>query len=241
MTYCTTCGTSRDAGSLFCTGCGKQISAELPAPSQGDAHDWPPGQPRTRSRARLVATLTTVALLLGAGGVTAWAALTNNGNDSSLPPSPSRTMPPEQSQAATSTSQPTSPPSGLNSEDTALNQLTRQISLDRPQVQRELTEAWVAQLSSKQWGLVVDGMTYRYTDILNDHLALRSAHDARLVWSGEWSSFREGDFYVTVAPVPFSTPAEANAWCDSQGIDPKNCFAKRLSTVAGPEGSTVNR
>lgn len=99
----------------------------------------------------------------------------------------------------------------------------------------------MAQLSSKQWGLVADGITYRYTDILNDHLALRSTHDARLVWSGDWTSFREGDFYVTVATVPFSTPAEANSWCDSQGIDPENCFAKRLSTVAGPEGSTVNR
>lgn len=141
MTYCTTCGTSREGGGPFCTGCGQQISAgsststawpDTPAPSQGDAHDWPPGQPRTRSRGRLVATLTTVALLLGAGGVTAWVTLTSNDNDSSLPPSPSLTMPPEQSRAATSTSQPTSPPSGLNSEDSALSQLTRQISLDRP-------------------------------------------------------------------------------------------------------------
>ena len=133
------------------------------------------------------------------------------------------------------------PPSGVNSEDATLNQLTQQISLDRLQIQRELAEAWVPQLSSKQWGLVVDGMPYGYTEILNDHLALRSNYNARLVWSGDWSSFREGDFYVTVAAVPFSTPAEANAWCDRQAIDSENCFAKRLSTIAGPDGSTASR
>ena len=97
------------------------------------------------------------------------------------------------------------------------------------------------QLSSKQLDFVVDGVSFGYADILGDHLSLRSAYDARLVWSSDWSSFREKDFYVTVAAVPFSTPEEANAWCDSQAIDADNCFAKRLSTIAGPDGSIVNR
>lgn len=235
MTYCTNCGTPQEPGSQFCTGCGKQV---IP-PSQGEDDGWatdPPTHPR--SRGRLVAALTTLALLLGAGGVTAWATLAH-GTDPPAPPNPA--PPPTQPQSETSTSQATDPSLSVSSEDAARNQLTRQISLDRPQVQSELAEAWAAQLSSKRPGLVVDGVTYGYTDILNDHLALRSIHSARLVWSGDWSSFGEGDFYVTVATVPFSTPAEANAWCDMQAIDSDDCFAKRLSTIAGPGGSTVNR
>ncbi|MCA1704377.1 MAG: zinc ribbon domain-containing protein [Actinobacteria bacterium] len=260
MSYCTACGTAKEAGSQYCTGCGAPLTgteddesdrrhAPLPAASptwpdvsaqsRYEIDSWPAEQPQSRSRGRLVLILATMALLVGAGGVAAWAALTH-GTDSSALPAPSLTAPPASS-AGTSTSQPTSPSSVISSEDTALNQLTRQASLDRPQVQRELAEAWVPQLSSKQWGLVVDGMTYRYTDILNDHLRLRSAYDARLVWSSDWSSFGKDNFYVTVAPVPFTTPAAANAWCDTQGIDPENCFAKRLSAVAGPEGSTVSR
>ncbi|HEX2298901.1 MAG TPA: hypothetical protein VHH34_10355, partial [Pseudonocardiaceae bacterium] len=202
------------------------------------------GQPPSRSRGRLVLILAVVALLVGAGGVTAWATLAPRSASSTLDdstlPAPSPTGPPT-SPAETSSSQPTAPSSAVGSEDSARNQLTQQISLDRPQVQRELAEQWVPQLSSKQLGLVVDGMTYHYTDILNDHLGLRSAYNARLVWSGDWSSFGKDDFYVTVASVPFSTPEAANAWCDGQGIDPENCFAKRLSAVSPPQGTMVSR
>ncbi|MGH4023150.1 MAG: hypothetical protein ACRDRV_01040 [Pseudonocardiaceae bacterium] len=205
----------------------------------GDLHGWPAEQPQSRSRVRLVVVLAAMVVLAGAGGFAAWAALTR-GTDNSTLPVPSRTEP-STSSAAPSTSQPTAPSSAISSEDAALNQLTRQISLDRPQVQRELAETWLPQLSSKQVGLVADGITYRYIDILNDHLSLRSTYDARLVWSSDWSSFGKDNFYVTMAPVPFTTPAAANAWCDTQGIDPDHCFAKRLSAVAGPEGSTVSR
>lgn len=224
MTYCTNCGTPQEPGSRFCTSCGRQGSAAEPA--------------TRRLRGRLVAVVATLTLLLGVGGVTAWATLTHD---------PARPVPqvlsplPDRPQAATSTSQVTSPPASVNSEDAARDQLTQQISLDRPQVVSELAEAWVPQLSSKRPGLVVDGVSYDYTDIVNDHYSLRPTHQARLVWSGDWSSFREGNFYVTVAAVPFSTSAEANAWCDRQGIDSANCFAKRLSTIARPDGSTVNR
>lgn len=180
--------------------------------------------------------LTALALVLGGAGVVTWATLTHR-TDPPAPPSPLPAQPP----ADISTGKATNPPSAINSDGDALERLTRQISLDRPQVQSELAETWVPQLSSKKLDLVVNSIPYGYTEILNDHLALRSAYSARLVWSGDWSTFGRGDFYVTVAPVSFSTPAEANAWCDRQAIDSDNCFAKRLSTVAGPVGSTVTR
>ncbi|MGH3980723.1 MAG: serine/threonine-protein kinase [Pseudonocardiaceae bacterium] len=129
----------------------------------------------------------------------------------------------------------------VETEQAAFDELTAQLALDDAEVRSWLAEFWVPQLASARPGLVVDGVPFDYTDILAEHRLLRSSYDARLIWSGEWSSFREDDFYVTVAAVPFGTPEEANAWCDLQGIDADHCFAKRLSTVSGTEGNTVHR
>lgn len=257
MTYCTNCGKLQEPAARFCTGCGRQgrgassdaVQKALPESLSGpnSPEDFPPlqdtddgsatGAPAHRSRGRFVITLAGLVVVLGAGGI-AWATLIH-GTD---PPVPSRLAPPPaRAETGSPPTRSTEPSPTLSPTEAARQQLTRQTALDRPQVQSGLAEAWTAQLSSKRPGLVVDGRTYGYTEILNDHLALRSAHGARLVWSGDWSSFGAGDFYVTLAPVPFSTAAEANAWCDLQAIDADNCFAKRLSTVVGPEGSTVNR
>ncbi|MGH3916894.1 MAG: zinc ribbon domain-containing protein [Pseudonocardiaceae bacterium] len=228
MTYCTNCGTAQQPDTRFCPGCGKGKQVSAPAVHR-------------RTRGRLVAIVTMLVLLLGAGGVAAWATLVDTPDalpDPAPPPSPPQ---PETSTSRAVDPTPSSDTPSVNPEDAARDGLTRQISLDRPQVQSELAEAWVPQLSSKRPGLVVDGIPYAYSDILNDHLSLRPTYDARLVWSGDWSSFREGDFYVTVAAEPFSTSAEANAWCDTQNLDAANCFAKRLSTTAGPDGSIVSR
>lgn len=227
MTYCTRCGTTRESGSRFCTGCGEQVSTALST--------------RPRAHGRLVIAVTTLALVLSGAGVVTWATLTHRAGPSAIPsplPTPLSTQQPP---AEVPTDGATDQPSALNSDGTALDRLTRQISLDRPQVQRELAEAWVPQLSSKNLGITVNSVSYGYPEILDDHLALRSTYSAWLVWSGDWSTFGRGDFYVTVAPVSFSTPAEANAWCDRQAIDSDNCFAKRLSTVAGSAGNTVTR
>lgn len=228
MTYCTNCGTAQQPDSRFCPGCGKDKQVSAPAA-------------RRRTRGRLVATVTLLVLLLGAGGVAAWATLVDTTDTVPNPPLPPYQPQPENSTSRAADSTPSIDTPSVDPEDGARDGLTRQISLDRPQVQSELAEAWVPQLSSKRPGLLVDGIPYDYTDILNDHLSLRPTYDARLVWSGDWSSFREGNFYVTVAAEPFSTSAEANAWCDSQNLDAGNCFAKRLSTTAGPDGSTVSR
>jgi len=73
MTYCTECGTPRNPGSRICTGCGMQVSA---APEDRDGWATDP-LTHPRSRGRLVAVLTTLALLLACGGVVAWVALTH--------------------------------------------------------------------------------------------------------------------------------------------------------------------
>lgn len=96
--------------------------------------------------------------------------------------------------------------------------------------------------ASARKGLVVNGVVFDYTDILKEHRALRQQYaQARLVWSGDWPVFKGRDFFVTVLVVPFGTAEGVNRWCDQQGIDRDHCFAKLLSQVRGPEGTTGHR
>lgn len=105
-------------------------------------------------------------------------------------------------------------------------------------------EQWVPQLSSKYVGLEADGIRYDEKTILENHERLVNQFpgaDVRLLWSGDYSTFKNGNFWVSVALVPYSTPEAANAWCDSNHIDADNCYAKLLSHTAGSTGATKNR
>lgn len=88
MTYCTNCGTPREPGNRFCTGCGEQVSA---APST-----------HPHSRGRFVIALTALVLILGAGGVAAWA---TRAHGTTSPASASPVTQPDQPQAAPSPDQ----------------------------------------------------------------------------------------------------------------------------------------
>jgi hypothetical protein len=98
------------------------------------------------------------------------------------------------------------------------------------------------QLSSKKEGMVAIGVRYDPSLILQDHLSLRSQYPgARLVWSGDWPSFKLTDYWVTIADTTYTTPEEANSWCDSRGIPKEDCYAKRLRTSGGTDGNTKLR
>lgn len=117
-----------------------------------------------------------------------------------------------------------------------------QLTVDDAEIRSNIAETWVPQLASARPGLVVDGVTFDYTHILREHWGLRQQYpEARLVWSGDWSSFTSPDFFVTVLAIPFGAAEEANGWCDQQGIDRDHCFAKLLSQVTGSDGSTRHR
>lgn len=111
---------------------------------------------------------------------------------------------------------------------------------DRTQVE-QLVGSWVPQVSSKRVGLEADGIVYDDAAILRDHEAMRQQHGALLLWSGDYSTFKEGSFWVSVVPVPFSTPEAANQWCDGAVPDRNACFAKLLSHTAGHQGATQQR
>ncbi len=86
MTYCTHCGTLREPGNRFCTGCGEQVSAPLST------------QPH--SRGRFVIAVAALVLLVGGGGVAAWVTLAHR---TASPAVPSPAIQPNQAQIATST------------------------------------------------------------------------------------------------------------------------------------------
>jgi hypothetical protein len=143
----------------------------------------------------------------------------------------------------TYTEPPTSstPTTSAGDETSAQSTLRQQVDTDRPQVE-VLAGSWVPQLSSKNHGLVADGTTYDYRAIWADFTSTRQAYpSALLLWSGDYTSYTKGDFWVTVASRSFGSGAEANAWCVAEHLDADHCFAKLVSHSHGPKGSTLPR
>lgn len=113
---------------------------------------------------------------------------------------------------------------------------------DYSYVSGSIANRWVPQISSKKAGIEVDGKTLTSADVLRDHLALREKFSGvRLVSSGQWTTFNAPDWWVTVIGNPKLAPADANGWCDSQGLGVDDCFAKFVSSLFGVEGTTVYR
>ena len=117
--------------------------------------------------------------------------------------------------------------------------LEGELVADAPSVE-QLVGRWVPQLSAKQVGMVVGGVTYDY-DQIDQHVAsLKNRFPgALLTWSGEYATFRYPDFYVVVAPVAFDDPQSVIGWCVAQGLGRDDCLAKRLAHSGRPEDNTV--
>ena len=130
--------------------------------------------------------------------------------------------------------------SGVNVEQAAADALRAQADADASFIRGQFAEKWVPQLSSKQVGMVADGVTWTNADILREHLQLRMKYpDVRLTWSGDWSSYSRPDFWVTTAGVTFPDSGDALSWCSSKGFDRDHCYAHIVSNSRGPEGTTA--
>lgn len=127
-------------------------------------------------------------------------------------------------------------------DDTAVrSELDRQVAVDRPTAEA-LVGHWIPQLSAKRPGLVVNGTTFDLMGVLRDFRALQARYpEVLLLYSGDYSSFRGDDFWITVMPLPQPDGETANAWCDSQGIGLEDCYAKLISHTQGYEESTLLR
>jgi serine/threonine protein kinase len=186
------------------------------------------------------------ALLLGAVGVVI-GLLANRNSGPSAPsttigyPAPTTDyFPPSATthQTSSSSTQPVTSPSTLVPQDP--EQRLRQIaSGDRSYVSTYLAGHWVPQLSSKRPGAEdPPGVKWDNAMTLQEHLQLRQQYGASLLWSGDWSTFSDNNFWVTVANVPYPDYQSALAWCRNKGFDRDHCFAKFISTTYPVEGST---
>jgi serine/threonine-protein kinase len=123
--------------------------------------------------------------------------------------------------------------------DTALQQLRQLAAGDRYVVRSEAEDLWVPQLSSKRPGVVDDDLVWNDALTLQEHLRLREQYGAKLLWSGDWSVFNGSNWWVTIAPITFTTSDGALQWCRSEGFDRDHCLAKLVSTTHGTSGSTA--
>ncbi len=118
-------------------------------------------------------------------------------------------------------------------------QLRQYVNGDRSVVATEAADKWVPQLSSKRPGIRDNGVVWDNAMALQEHLQLRKLYNAKLLWSGDWSTFSEPNFWVTIAGYTFDNAKGALMWCSSKGFDRDHCIAKIVSTTHGVPGSTA--
>jgi serine/threonine-protein kinase len=151
------------------------------------------------------------------------------------------TAPPTTTTEPITTEPITTEPAAPTDEASAQAALQAQTTTDQPAVE-QLNGSWVSELSAKKPGTLANGSTYDYQSIWADYQQQVAAHPgALLLRSDTFSTFTYGGFWVIVMPTTYTAAAPANAWCDSQNIDPDDCYAKRLSHTGSPRGSSVLR
>ncbi|GAB3002667.1 serine/threonine-protein kinase [Mycobacterium bourgelatii] len=166
------------------------------------------------------------------------------GNNDSRPPSPTVAYTTPQyttyptAGTTTTRSSYASTPTTTASQDPE-QQLRQLASGDRAFVASQLADRWVPQLSSKRPGVVDNGVVWDNQMALDEFLAFKQRYGAKLLWSGDWSTFSAPNFWVTVVPITYRDPAGALAWCRSQGYDRDHCIAKIISTTHPVDGSTA--
>jgi serine/threonine protein kinase len=234
------------------TGPGRE-EAQLSSPPTGSRVVTPATGTRDRSGTRVLITVVAIAsaLLLGAVGVVIGILVTQRSDRSESPaptiaypaqttsalPEPTSSEPPSPPSTPTSS---TAEPAPADSEAAAAQRMQQIANSDRPFVNEVLTDHWVPQLSSKRPGVVDAGVVWNNAMILQEHLDLREQYPgARLLWSGDWSTFSGANYWVTVVGITYPDSSGALAWCRSQSLDNDHCIAKFISTTSPVDGSTA--
>jgi serine/threonine kinase PknH len=196
-----------------------------------------------------VLSLVAAVLLAAIGVVIGLLVSRNSGQSSSASPAPTLTQTPSvavPTDTPTLSAAPPSPPPSATAPPTpdpelsSFQQLRQIADGDRALVATQAADLWVPQLSSKRPGVFDEGHVWNNVQTLQEHLRLRQQYGAKLLWSGEWSTFDAGNFWVTIAPFTFPTASGALIWCTSHGFDSDHCYAKLVSTTHGAAGSTAH-
>ena len=202
------------------------------------------GQPAAAPKRRwgLIALFAVIVIVLGVG--IGWGAATLFPKDSDDQTTVASTEEPkdeasggESSAAASQSAEPTETESELPDDPKkALKQLA---ATDGKEVKSDLDGKWVPQLSSKKPGIEAEGKTWDEEAILDEHQEMREEFPrVKLVWSGDFDSFKEDNFWVTVVGIGYDDAEDALSWCSSHGLGPDYCYAKQLNTTGGQEGTT---
>jgi hypothetical protein len=128
-------------------------------------------------------------------------------------------------------------------ETDALSRLQEIADADQPFIDSDVIDRWVPQISSKKPNVTLpNGSVWDAVSILDDHRSWRESFPrVRLLWSGDYSTFEQSDFWVTIVAVPYNTAAEALAWCDAQALPHEDCYAKLISRTHPHQDSTEHR
>lgn len=104
----------------------------------------------------------------------------------------------------------------------------------------DLEGQWVTQVSAKDIGLEADGKTWAAKDIVDEFEANRVKYPgAILIHSGDWDSYKDDNYWVTVIDTPYSDPEPALDQCRSWGLDRNHCLAKRLVKDGSPTDNSA--
>lgn len=107
--------------------------------------------------------------------------------------------------------------------------LSWQIDNDRSSVY-SLEDDVTTQLSSKKYGMEVDGKTWKYDDIYAQYLELHAEWPkAVMAWASDYDYYtRNGyasDFYVILSGETFDSKDAGRAWCSDNQFGANDCMA----------------
>lgn len=221
-----------------------------PAHERNDAD-----RPARNMTAPLVVIAAVAVLLLGAVGIVVGMLVSRNSNQNAGAPTTVTVAQPAAQASMSPIVSPSMPPPAplplpkpapsapsvpaIDEETSSTAQLRQLVANDRPYVAAVLADFWIPQLSAKRPGVVDQGMVWDNTLALKEHLRLRQRYNAKLLWSGDWSTFDGRNFWVTVVPITFSDSSGALLWCEAQGYDRDHCIAKIVSNTRPVAGSTA--
>ena len=226
--------------------------AQQPGPpyTAGQPYTAGPQPPQQRRKRGPWPVVLGILLVLALGGGLGWGAIQLFGSDDdsdataapSAPPSAAPTEDPTGGETSDEGADPTGEASDGALPDDPAEALRQRINTDASAVASDIEGSWVPQLSSKKVGLEAEGRTWDEQAILDEHERLRAEHPrVKLLWSGDYASFKSKDFYVTIVGITFDDPDQALAWCGSHGLDADSCYAKKISTTGGHDGTTKTR
>jgi hypothetical protein len=145
------------------------------------------------------------------------------------------------SPVASSNPSASAPPSTNTPAPDPVQQLQALKDQDAPAI-NQVVGQWIPQLSAKHgtepWTYDAENhITYDPAQILREHQQLRQQYGAKLLWSGDWTTYDHPDYWITVVPTTYPDSGSVLDWCRSVGRDPDHCSAQIVSKTLGPDGT----